>query len=90
MRIECTVKDSSFNGVYFTNTWKNCRFSGFKVDNIGKGTVVKNSILMQDTYTGENVLLNCVITDKNVMIKDGRTLSGCETMPFYIGKNGAI
>ena len=62
-------------------------FRGVKV---GKGTVVKNSILMQDTYTGENVLLNCVITDKNVMIKDGRTLSGCETMPFYIGKNGAI
>ena len=62
-------------------------FRGVKV---GKGTVVKNSILMQDTYTGENVLLNCVITDKNVMIKDGRMLSGCETMPFYIGKNGAI
>jgi glucose-1-phosphate adenylyltransferase len=62
-------------------------FRGVKV---GKGTVVKNSILMQDTYTGENVLLNCVITDKNVMIKDGRMLSGCESMPFYIGKNGAI
>ena len=62
-------------------------FRGVKV---GKGTVVKNSILMQDTYTGENVSLNCVITDKNVMVKDGRTLSGCETMPLYIGKNGAI
>ena len=62
-------------------------FRGVKV---GKGTVVTNSILMQDTYTGENVLLNCVITDKNVMIKDGRMLSGCESMPFYIGKNGAI
>ena len=62
-------------------------FRGVKV---GKGTVVKNSILMQDTYTGEKVLLNCVITDKNVMIKDGRMLSGCESMPFYIGKNGAI
>jgi hypothetical protein len=24
------------------------------------------------------------------MIKDGRMLSGCESMPFYIGKNGAI
>lgn len=62
-------------------------FRGVKV---GKGTVVRNSILMQDTYTGENVLLNCVITDKNAMIKDGRMLSGCESMPFYIGKNGAI
>ncbi len=62
-------------------------FRGVKV---GKGTVVKNSILMQDTYTGSDVSLNCVITDKNVMIRDGRTLSGHETMPFFIGKNGSV
>lgn len=58
-------------------------FRGVK---IGKGTKVTNSILMQDTFTGENVRLNCVIADKNVMIKDGRELCGHETMPFYIGK----
>ncbi len=62
-------------------------FRGVKV---GKGTVVKNSILMQDTYTGSDVSLNCVITDKNVVIRDGRTLSGHETMPFFIGKNGSV
>ena len=62
-------------------------FRGVKV---GKGTVVKNSILMQDTYTGSDVSLNCVVTDKNVMIRDGRTLSGHETMPFFIGKNGSV
>ena len=58
-------------------------FRGVK---IGKGCVVRNSILLQDTKVGDNVQLNCVITDKNVMIKDGRTLSGHETMPFFIGK----
>ena len=58
-------------------------FRGVKV---GKGTVVRNSILLQDTYIGENVNLNCVITDKNTVIRDGRNLSGHETMPFYIGK----
>lgn len=58
-------------------------FRGVK---IGKGCVVKNSILLQDTKVGDNVQLNCVITDKNVMIKDGRMLSGHETMPFFIGK----
>ena len=58
-------------------------FRGVK---IGKGCVIKNSILLQDTKVGDNVQLNCVITDKNVMIKDGRTLSGHETMPFFIGK----
>lgn len=41
---------------------------------------------MQDTLTGENVYLNCVITDKDVVLRDGRVLSGHETMPFYIRK----
>ena len=58
-------------------------FRGVK---IGRGTVVKNCILMQDTVTGENVRLNAVISDKNVVIRDGRELCGCESMPFYIGK----
>ncbi|MBQ1195129.1 MAG: glucose-1-phosphate adenylyltransferase subunit GlgD [Clostridia bacterium] len=58
-------------------------FRGVK---IGKGTVVRNSILLQDTYVGQNVNLNCVITDKNTVIRDGRNLSGHESMPFYIGK----
>ena len=62
-------------------------FRGVKV---GKGTVVKNSILMQDTYTGSDVSLNCVITDKNAVVRDGRTLSGHESLPFFIGKNGSV
>ena len=62
-------------------------FRGVKV---GKGSVIKNSVLLQDTFTGENVFLNCVITDKNVMIKDGRILSGHESMPFYIAKGMMI
>ncbi len=62
-------------------------FRGVK---IGKNTTVKNSILFQDTFTGENVYLNCVITDKNAVIRDGRTLSGHETLPFYIAKSKMI
>ena len=62
-------------------------FRGVKV---GRGTVVKNSILMQDTYTGSDVTLNCVITDKDVTIRDGRYLSGHETMPFFVGKGGSV
>lgn len=62
-------------------------FRGVKV---GKGTIVRNSILMQDTYVGEDAALNCVISDKNVIIKDGRVLSGHETMPFFIGKGVMI
>ena len=62
-------------------------FRGVK---IGKNTHVKNCILMQDTFTGSNVYLNCVVTDKNAVIRDGRVLSGHETLPFFIGKNGSV
>lgn len=62
-------------------------FRGVKV---GKNTHIKNSIIMQDTVTGENVYLNCVITDKDVVIRDGRVLSGHETKPFFIEKGSCV
>ena len=58
-------------------------FRGVKV---GRGSVIKNAIILQDTYIGSRVTINCVITDKNVVINDGRMLSGHQTMPFFIGK----
>ena len=62
-------------------------FRGVK---IGRGAVVKNSIVMQGSFVGENATLNCIITDKSVVVKDKRVLSGCETHPFYISKNNII
>ena len=62
-------------------------FRGVKV---AKGAVVKNSIIMQDNYIGENTTLNCVITDKNVVIGDRKTLSGCSTLPYFIKKGTRI
>lgn len=62
-------------------------FRGVKV---GKGTTVKNSILFQDTVTGENVYLNCVVSDKNAVIRDGRVLSGHDTLPFFIEKGKMV
>ncbi len=58
----------------------------FRGVHIGKGTVVRNSILMQGSFTGNRVMLNCVVADKNTTIRDGRMLSGHETMPFFIPK----
>lgn len=57
---------------------------------VGKGTVVENSILMQDTIVGSNVNLKCVITDKNVAIRDRNNLSGCEKIPYYLSKNAMV
>ena len=47
-------------------------------------------MILQNTDIGDNVQLNCVITDKNVVIRDGRTLSGHDSMPFYIDKGVII
>ena len=58
-------------------------FRGVKV---GKGAVVRNSIIMQDNYIGENTSLDCVITDKNVVISDRKTLCGCSALPYFIQK----
>ena len=58
-------------------------FRGVKVS---KGAVVRNSIVMQDNIIGANTSLNCVITDKNVVISDRKTLSGCDEIPYFIQK----
>ncbi len=57
---------------------------------IGEGAVVRNCVLNDDTYVGEGVTLNCVITDKNVVIRNGRILSGHESHPFYLSKGSLI
>lgn len=62
----------------------------FRGVRVRKNTVVKNCILLQDTSVGENVRLNCVISDKNANINDERVLSGHETQPFYIAKGKSI
>ncbi len=58
-------------------------FRGVKIE---KNAVVRNSIIMQDNIIGKNTSLDCVITDKNVVISDRKTLSGCNTLPYFIQK----
>ncbi|MEE5992361.1 MAG: glucose-1-phosphate adenylyltransferase subunit GlgD [Oscillospiraceae bacterium] len=62
-------------------------FRGVKV---GKGSVVKNCVLMQGTTIGSDCSLTSVITDKNVTTEDGRVLTGSESYPVYIGKNAKL
>ncbi len=74
----CVIEGEVYNSVIFR---------GVK---IARGTVVRNSVLMQGTIVGENALVNCIITDKNVIIRDRRQLSGCENHPFFIGKGSVL
>lgn len=62
----------------------------FRGVHVGKGAVIKNCVLMQNAYVSDNVNLNCVIADKNVVIKPNKNLSGDEKFPVYIGKEIVI
>ncbi|MDD6275424.1 MAG: glucose-1-phosphate adenylyltransferase subunit GlgD [Clostridia bacterium] len=62
----------------------------FRGVHIGKGSVVKNCVLMQNTYISDNVNINCVVADKNVVIKPNKMLSGDAKYPLCIGKGIVI
>ena len=62
----------------------------FRGVHVGKDAVIKNCVLMQNTYIGDDVSLNCVVADKNVVIKPNKVLSGDEKFPVYIGKSIVI
>lgn len=62
----------------------------FRSVKVAKGAKVKNSIIMQGTEIGANSNLDYVITDKDVMIKEGRMIMGFETYPVYIAKGSSV
>ena len=84
-----SVKNSLISdGCLIEGTVENCvLFRGVK---IGKGAVVKNCIIMTDNIIGENCNLAYVISDKNSVIRDNRTLAGCEVQPYFINKGSLI
>ena len=75
---DCVIEGTVINSVLFR---------GVRVE---KGAVVKNSVLFRGTRVGKNASLNCIVTDKDVEITEGVTLSGNENMPFYIQKSRKI
>lgn len=87
--IGSNVKNSLVgDGCIIEGTVENCiLFRGAK---IGKGAVVKNSILMQDTVIGSKCEINYVISDKNVKIDSTRMLTGSQNYPLFIGKGAVI
>ncbi len=70
----CVIEGEVENSILFRNV------------KVGRGSVVRNSIVMQNTVLGENCTLDAIIADKNVTITDRKVLSGSLNHPFYIGK----
>ena len=67
---------------------ENCiLFRGVKV---GKGAVVKNCVLMQDTVIEPDVKAEYIITDKNAVITAGTELKGADSFPVYIAKHQTV
>ena len=77
------VKNSMVaDGCIIEGEVENCvLFRGVK---IGRGTVVRNSIIMQDTQIAGNCTLDYLITDRNVEITSGQELKGSPSFPLFI------
>lgn len=76
------------DGCVIEGTVENCvLFRGVKV---AKGAVVKNCVLMQDTVVEADAKLNYVVTDKNVTVSSGKSLSGTDSFPVYVAKKHTV
>lgn len=87
--LESHIKNSLIaDGCVIEGKVENCiLFRGVK---IGKSSVVRDSVITQDTVIGARCSIRNVITDKNVSIADERQLTGSAGYPLFIGKGANI
>ena len=62
----------------------------FRSVRVGKGAVIRNSIVMEDSIIMDGASLDYTITDKDVIIKNDRHLSGHESYPMVVVKGKVI
>ena len=74
----CTINGTVENSILFR---------GVKVD---EGSVIKNSIIMENGYVMSNVNISYAILDKHVTVQEGRNISGYETYPVVIVKDKIV
>ncbi|KKC46133.1 MULTISPECIES: glucose-1-phosphate adenylyltransferase subunit GlgD [Paenibacillus] len=74
-----------------------CRIEGtvinsvlFRGVHVGKGAVIRNSIVMQNGTIGAGTRLDRVILDKESSVEADRDIRGAESMPFVSGKRKTI
>jgi len=70
----CQIKGEAQNSVLFRGVV------------IEEGARVSNCVLMQGTRVGAGAILECVISDKAVEIRPGKTIIGVPNYPIYLGK----
>ena len=62
-------------------------FRGVKIE---KGAKVKNCILMQDTVVKAGADIEYIITDKNAVVSELKTMRGTDTYPIYVTKHATV
>ena len=74
----CVIEGTVINSILFR---------GVKV---GKGAVVKDSILMQKSVVCDNSMVKNTILDKKAVVADGVILSGSRNLPFVLSKEAFV
>lgn len=74
----CVINGTVENSILFRNV------------RIKEGAVVRNSIIMEDGIVMEKSTLAYAITDKHVVIRENRQISGFLTYPIVIVKNKVV
>jgi glucose-1-phosphate adenylyltransferase len=74
----CIIEGTVVNSVLFRSIY------------VGKGTTIKDSIIMQDSEVYQNCWLENVILDKQVQVRSGRRLIGNMNYPVIIRKGAVV
>ncbi len=74
----CKIEGTVINSILFR-----------RVD-VAKGTVIKDSIIMQNTKISEDCTLENVITDKQVVLTKGTELKGSPKNPLVVSKGSVL
>ena len=76
------------NGANIAGTVKNCIIS--RNVTIGKGAIVKDSIILPGAYIGENAKLDHVVVDKYAIVHHIKELKGTDDNPVYVERRDRI
>lgn len=74
----CVLEGSAHNSVLFRQV------------SIGKGAVVEDCVIMNDSVIGEDCELKCVILDKDVVVHPGARLIGTPNNPVIVKRGGKV
>lgn len=101
--ISTKVKDEPPAKFNFGSSTKNCIIGGGSILNgyldgsilfrkvfTGSYSFIKNSVIMEGSYIGNNCNIEYAILDREVVISDGRKLLGSKEKPIFLEKGSVI